>query len=243
MKVSRSPIIWFILLFPIGIQLLFAQVPSGIFSYTEQIKGKSTIHELRLKDGYLIYTAYESDPSKFIKSLGGFYTAQNDTLNLRLEFHSDYDTDPVTYKHYAYRMEGKDLVLDHKTFKAHPALAQPLDGIWLFATRGPDTGQERRGDSNPRKTLKFLLDGNFQWIAYNTETLEFFGTGGGLFTAENGTYTENIAFFSRDNTRVGSRLQFTYKLQYTDWHHNGENSKGEPMYEIWTRRNQSAGSE
>ncbi len=243
MKVTRCKIICFILVFPVSLQLLFAQIPSGVYRYTDQNKEKTTIHELKLKDGYMVQAIYETEPSKFIMSLGGFYTTQNDSLNLRLEFHSGYDTDPVTRKHYAYRMEGTDLVLDQKRFRAQSPLRQPLDGIWLFASRGPDTGQERRGDSNPRKTLKFLLDGTFQWIAYNTETLEFFGTGGGMYTAEDGTYTENIAFFSRDNTRAGARLAFTYELQGSDWHHKGENSKGEPMYEIWTRRLQPAGSE
>lgn len=243
MKFLRIQIILIIILIPMGMQLLFAQIPTGVYNYTERSKGKTTIHELKMKDGYLIYAAYDTDPSKFIKTMGGFYTAQNDTLHFRLEFHSDYDNDPVTRKRFSYRMEGKDLVLDHKTYMAQPQVEQPLDGIWLFAARGPDTAQERRGDNNPRKTLKVLLDGHFQWIAYNTETLEFFGTGGGRYTAENGTYTEDIVFFSRDNTRAGAQLQFNYALQGNDWHHKGESSKGEPMYEIWARRHQPAGSE
>ena len=88
----------------------------------------------------------------------------------------------------------------------------------------------------PRKTLKFLLDGRFQWIAYNTDSFEFHGTGGGAYTSENGIYTENIGYFSRDNTRVGATLEFNYELKGNDWHHTGKNSKGEPMYEIWAKR-------
>ncbi|MGB3144525.1 MAG: hypothetical protein WBB24_10480, partial [Maribacter sp.] len=112
-----------------------------------------------------------------------------------------------------------------------------LDSAWLFATRGPDTGQDRRGEESARKTLKFLKDGTFQWIAYDTDTMKFSGTGGGNFTSSNGVYTENIEFFSRDNARVGASLKFNYELKDDDWYHTGKNSKGEPMFEIWSRRN------
>ena len=44
--------------------------------------------------------------------------------------------------------------------------------------------------------MKFLKNGNFQWIAFNTETFQFFGSGGGTYSAKNGIYTENIQFFS-----------------------------------------------
>ena len=46
---------------------------------------------------------------------------------------------------------------------------------------------ERRRDTNqPRKTMKILVDGYFQWIAFNTNTFSFMGTGGGRYTAEDG---------------------------------------------------------
>ena len=81
-----------------------------------------------------------------------------------------------------------------------------------------------------------LGNGSFQWIAYNTDSFKFFGSGGGSYTSENGIYTEKIEFFSRDDSRVGAELQFNYELKGDDWHHTGKNSRGEPMYEIWSRR-------
>lgn len=111
-----------------------------------------------------------------------------------------------------------------------------MDGAWLFATRGPDNGQERRGEESSRKTLKFLKDGTFQWIAYDTDSFKFSGTGGGNYRAKNGIYTEQITYFSRDSSRVGATLEFKYDLKGNDWNHTGTNSKGEPMYEIWTKR-------
>ena len=84
--------------------------------------------------------------------------------------------------------------------------------------------------------MKILTPTRFQWIAYNTETKQFMGTGGGTYTAVDGKYTENIQFFSRDKTRVGMSLGFNFDVQEEDWHHSGNNSKGEPMYEIWAKR-------
>jgi hypothetical protein len=62
------------------------------------------------------------------------------------------------------------------------------------------------------------------------------GTGGGTYTFKDGKYTENIEFFSRDSSRVGSSLAFDGKLENGDWHHSGLSSKGDPIYEVWSRR-------
>ena len=85
--------------------------------------------------------------------------------------------------------------------------------------------------------MKILVDGYFQWIAFNTNTFSFMGTGGGSYTAENGIYMENIDYFSRDNKKVGISLNFSYLLKGQDWHHKGFSSKGDPLHEIWTFRN------
>jgi hypothetical protein len=95
---------------------------------------------------------------------------------------------------------------------------------------------QTRSTDGPRKTMKILSGKRFQWIAYNTATGDFFGTGGGSYTTVNGKYTENIEFFSRDNSRVGAALGFDYELIDENWHHSGFSSKGAPLYEIWSQR-------
>lgn len=110
-----------------------------------------------------------------------------------------------------------------------------LAGAWLITGRITDKVLEKR-TPGPRKTMKILSGTRFQWIAYNHETKEFFGTGGGSYTTENGKYTENIDFFSRDNSRVGAKLQFDFSLDDSDWRHSGLSSKGEPIDEVWTNR-------
>ena len=62
------------------------------------------------------------------------------------------------------------------------------------------------------------------------------GTGGGDYTTINGKYTENIEFFSRDNTRVGASLEFNYSLDNGNWIHTGLSSKGNSIHEIWSIR-------
>ena len=196
-------------------------------------------HELKIDGNYLIHTIYEKDPARFIKTTGGFFEIKGAELAIKLEFNSNYEADEVTSLNIPFAIKDSQLILGTSprlTLNHFEPVEQDLDGQWLFAARGPDEGQERRGDENPRKTLKYLQDNRFQWIAYNTETLKFHGTGGGSFSSKDGVYIEKIEFFSRDDSRVGAELKFDYELKNRDWHHTGNNSKGEPMYEIWAKR-------
>lgn len=212
-----------------------AQINPGIYiSDIDNVR-----HELKMTDDYMIHTIYEKSPARFIKTVGGFYDIDGSELNVKLEFNSNHEADGVTSLNISFALQDDQLVFGTNpklAFNHFESIEQDQDGQWLFAARGPDEGQERRGDENPRKTLKYLQDNRFQWIAYHTETFKFSGTGGGSFSSENGVYTENIEFFSRDDSRVGATLTFDYELKDGDWHHTGKNSKGEPMYEIWAKR-------
>lgn len=110
-----------------------------------------------------------------------------------------------------------------------------LSGAWLITGRMTEKGIEKR-TPGARKTMKILSGSRFQWIAYNNETKEFFGTGGGTYTASGGKYIESIEFFSRDNSRVGANLEFDFSLVDGDWRHRGKSSKGDPIDEIWSKR-------
>lgn len=222
-------------LFLVMVCHLSAQIEPGVY-----IADLADVrHELKMTGDYMIHTIYDTDPARFVKTEGGFYAVKGSELQVQLEFNSNYEGDSVKTLQIPFAVEKNRLVLGttpRLVFDRLESNAQDLDGQWLFATRGPDRGQERRGEANTRKTLKYLQDGRFQWIAYDTEGMQFKGTGGGSFSSENGVYTENIEFFSRDNTRVGAALKFDYEITGNDWHHTGKNSKGEPMYEIWSKR-------
>ncbi|MEO9892468.1 hypothetical protein [Aurantibacter sp.] len=212
-----------------------AQIKSGV--YISDLD--NVIHELKITNNYMVHSIYEKSPSRFIKTEGGSYTIKGSELNVKLEFNSNFEGDNIKSLHIPFTVKNQQLILGTNPrllFDKSKTTTQELDGQWLFATRGPDTGQERRGEQSARKTLKFLIDGRFQWIAYNTETFKFHGTGGGSFISKNGNYTEKIEFFSKDNSRVGATLNFQYEIKNNDWHHTGKNSKGEPLYEIWSKR-------
>lgn len=213
---------------------LLAQIPNGV--YMGQENGRQ--HEIKVAGSYIMHSVYETAPAKFIRTLGGSYLMKDSALQLDLEFNSAFAQDSARTLCLPFKISGGDLFWGDAALELSRTKdpEQPLDGLWLFTTRGPDTGQERRGEENTRKTLKFLLDGRFQWIAYDTANMRFSGTGGGSYTAKDGVYTETIEYFSRDNSRVGAHLEFLYEVKGTDWHHTGLNSKGEPLYEIWARR-------
>lgn len=213
---------------------LLAQIPDGV--YLGQENGIQ--HEIKVSGTYLVHSVYKSSPAEFIRTLGGRYSVEDGTLKWDLEFNSDFEEDSVRSQELPFQISGDKLFWGKESLELSRKEGpdQQLEGLWLFATRGPDTGQERRGEGNTRKTLKFLIDGRFQWIAYDTADMRFSGTGGGSYTAKDGVYTEIIEYFSRDNSRVGASLEFLYEVKGTDWHHTGLNSKGEPLYEIWARR-------
>ena len=219
------------------------QISEGIYVDTLENTSSKRIHQVKILDDYFIYTAYENEPANFIKTFGGFFTIEKTDaktlLVVLLEFNSNYEQDSIRQLSIPVKMIGEKLQLnwfEELTLEPIETKTQDLDGEWLFATRGPDTGQERRGEESSRKTLKFLKDGTFQWIAYDTESFRFSGTGGGSYSSKDGVYTEQIEFFSKDNSRVGATLEFNYELNENDWHHTGNNSKGKPMYEIWAKR-------
>ena len=208
-------------------QLFFCQTIFGqVFSFTTQENGQEIQHRILMDDEYYVETQFTTKPNQFIKTIGGFYNRKGNDLMVALEFNSNFSNDRI--KHIE--------VNDQDRWKEISNTNLPLQGKWLMAGR-VNGNQERRRDTNrPRKTMKILLKGFFQWIAYNTESFSFHGTGGGSYTATEGTYTETIDYFSRDNNKVGISLEFEYVKKGMDWHHQGFSSKGDPLHEIWTYR-------
>ena len=208
-------------------QLFFCQIIFGqVFSFTTQENGQDIQHRILMDDEYYVETQFTTKPNQFIKTIGGFYNRKGNDLMVALEFNSNFSNDRI-----------KDIVVnDQDRWKEISKTNLPLQGKWLMAGRVNDNQERRRDTNRPRKTMKILLKGFFQWIAYNTESFSFHGTGGGSYTAKDGTYTETIDYFSRDNNKVGISLEFEYVKKGMDWHHQGFSSKGDPLHEIWTYR-------
>jgi len=206
----------------------FALMQAQVYEYSTQVNGQTQTHRILMDEAYIVETVFVADPPLFIKAVGGFYKSDGNHISADLEFNSDYAKDSLSKGHWM-------RTADWKKVDAFPLA---LNGKWLMAGRVTDQGERRRDLSGPRKTMKFLVDGHFQWIAFNTTTFQFFGSGGGTYTAVDGKYTEQIDYFSRDNSRVGAALPFEFIQKENDWYHKGKSSKGDPMHEVWTKRMQ-----
>ena len=203
-----------------------------VFSFLSQENEKTINHRILIDDQYLIETQFSINPSEFILTRGGFYSQEGTSYEVALEFNSKHEEDGLTQ----IKINSSPLSLEAWNTISKELL--DLNGKWLMAGRVRDNKEQRRDITRPRKTMKFLKDGYFQWIAFNTETFQFFGSGGGYYTIAQGKYFEHIEYFSRNNTSVGRILPFSYSIRGDDWHHEGFSSKGDPIHEIWSSRKQ-----
>ena len=193
-----------------------SQINPGIYiSDIENVR-----HELKMTDNYMIHTIYEQSPARFIKTEGGFYNIEDSVLNVKLEFNSNYEADTISTLTIPFAIRDGQLILGTEprlVFNHFESIEQELDGQWLFAMRGPDEGQERRGDENPRKTLKYLQDNRFQWIAYNKEERQFIETKGGEYKTDGDQYTEEFHFYSENEEHVGTSQTFNFEMNDGIW--------------------------
>ncbi len=188
-------------------------------------------------DGYFSIAHYTADDHAFISTEGGMWSVTlGDQVQVQWEFNTQ-DTAKVGQTEYWNGdYDGYDLTLEGQTWKPVDSGGPgALAGAWMI------TGRQRDGALVPmrrgsRITMKILSGTRFQWIAYDTSTKKFSGTGGGTYTTEGGKYVETIDFFSRDKTRVGAVLPFDFELKDGDWHHSGLSSKGAAIYEVWSQR-------
>ena len=190
-------------------------------------------------DGYQAISTYESKSGKFINSNGGTWELMGDTMTEKVEFDTnnpDRVGSEVTFKVKITETTMSIVGTDMEFQRIDDGLPGDLKGAWLMAGRVRDGKKQLRNTSGPRKTMKLLSGKRFQWIAYNTESKKFMGTGGGTYTTKNGVYSENIEFFSRDNSKSGIELEFEYEIIDNEWNHKGFSSKGDPLHEIWKPR-------
>jgi len=205
--------------------LLF--LPTSLLAQVFHFNESGLTHRIFVDDSYLVETVFNTADGDFVLSRGGFFTQDGNAYDVQFEFNSDFKKDSLSTKKYLRQTSWKDVSVSD----------QKLEGKWLMAGRVKPEGEQRRDLTRSRKTMKILLNGYFQWIAFDTANMSFKGTGGGTYTAEGGTYVETLDYFSRDSKKVGKVLPFEYRRNEDDWYHKGFTSKGEPMHEIWHKRN------
>jgi len=190
-------------------------------------------------DGYQAIATYNAKTGKFIQANGGTWSLEGDTMTEMIEFDS---ANPERVgSEVSFNVEITDdtiKIIDSPMMMKRIDDGAPgkLQGAWLMSGRVRDGKEQLRDVTGPRKTMKLLSGTRFQWIAYHTESKRFIGSGGGTYTTVDGKYTENIEFFSKDDSKAGISLEFDYELVDGTWQHKGFSSKGDAMHEIWSVR-------
>ncbi|HZB14624.1 MAG TPA: hypothetical protein VE467_16410 [Chryseolinea sp.] len=193
-------------------------------------------------DGYFMFAIHSADGA-FVKAGGGNYKMKGNEYIEVLDFNSSDSTQVREPSTYTFSLRNDELTISTKgkknieVWKKVDGTSSAVSGAWRFGARVNDEGVagERRGGAFPRQTMKILSGNYFQWAAFNYETKQFSGTGGGTYKLQDNQYTETIRFFSRDNSRVGISLTFECKLIGTDWYHKGKGTTGNPVSEVWEK--------
>ena len=213
--------------------LIFLINPIQNFGQVYKVDKDGISTRVILDKDYIVLSKFESESGNFISTLGGYYKP-GESLNLNeyvydvnLEFNSNYDQDSI--KNFS--------IIKTSKWKNISKSNDILKGKWVMSGRYNNGEFRTRNTDLPRKTMKILIDGFFQWIAFNTETFKFSGSGGGEYETIDGKYIEIIQYFSRDDSRVGAVLDFNYEIKNKDWYHSGLSSKGNTINEVWTIRN------
>jgi hypothetical protein len=189
---------------------------------------------------YFSAAVYDMASNSFVGTCGGTYRIQDNTFvevhefnTLKPEFIGKEIRTPVEIKNdRIVFIENKE---NREWKKLDDGTPGALAGAWLITGRMENSALNKIAPG-ARRTMKILSGTRFQWIAYNVDTKEFFGTGGGTYTAADGKYKETIEFFSRDSSRVGKTLEFDFSIEDGNWRHKGLSSKGDPIDEVWTKR-------
>lgn len=235
----------FLMIFILTASVVYGQSLNGAWKLVTQNGKPFTEEAVKIySDSYFMFAIYDKE-GKFIKAGGGIYSVDKKNYTEVLDFYTTDSTKVRQPVNYSYSLKKDELTIEapmhgmvlKETWKKVDATTSPLNGAWRFGARVNDEGVagERRGGTSPRQTLKILSGNHFQWAAFNYETKQFMGTGGGTYKLEGGKYTETIRFFSRDNSRAGMSLTFDCRLEGTDWYHKGKGTTGNPVSEVWEK--------
>jgi hypothetical protein len=205
-----------------------------------QTEGGAVYATMICSEKYFAVAIYDQTSKKFIGTHRGSYRIDKNVFVAAIEFHSmnaeligkELRSNFEWKKGFFAVDDGSEKVRWTQIDDGSPG---QLSGTWIITGRIRE-GQMVKLNPGARKTLKLLSGTRFQWIAFNVQTKEFSGTGGGTYTTKAGKYTENIEFFSRDPSRAGKSLTFDFSIEDGDWRHKGTSSKGEAIEEVWTKR-------
>ena len=151
--------------------LVFLIYPFLNFSQVYHIDNEEDISRVILDNEYIVISKFKSDSGNFISTLGGYYQLNEGAYVINLEFNSNYDQDSIKSLSIVKTSKWKNISKENNTLK----------GKWVMSGRYNNGEFRTRNTDLPRKTMKVLIDGFFQWIAFNTESFKFSGSGGGEY--------------------------------------------------------------
>ncbi|VXC90855.1 conserved hypothetical protein [Sphingobacterium multivorum] len=233
--VMKNCTLLFFLFFGIYFSKIQAQqLHDGAYLYQDGINK----HLMLVKDHYISFISYDDVRKRFQHTWGGPLDKQPNLINIAIEYNSQDSSAIGKTTQLPYRSEADSLRLkianSYHLYIKQKKVPQDLDALWRIT--GRQQGEKMQDiPKADRKTIKILVDGYFQWIAINPAQKGFYGTGGGNYQYDNNRYTEKIQFFSRDNNRVGQELAFDGEIVDGRWQHRGKSSKGDDIYEIWSK--------
>lgn len=211
-------------------------------AYSQTLKGAWLLNMqtsetvLLITDSYFTYSMYSSQGKVFNQTWGGKYEFNGEEITVDIEFNSLDSTEVGKKKKLKVRLIGDLLKYSVLTFKrVDNANETDLAGTWQITARANELGVMENMPASARKTVKVMSGTRFQWIAMNSQTGQFFGTGGGTYTYDGGIYTETILFFPRNPDRIGAYLSFKADVNNSVWVHSGNSSTGTPIKEIWQK--------
>ena len=218
----------------------YAQSPVGAWErFYDDEDGNNIRSVVIFSEKFQSIVMYNAKTGEFIYSNGGTWELNGNMMTEKVEFdtaNSERVGDELTFEVIITNNSLSIPDANWEFSKIDDGMPGELNGAWLMSGRYRNGEKQMRSTDRPRKTMKILSGTRFQWIAFDTEKKEFKGTGGGTYTTINGKYSEKIEFFSRDNSRVGMNLEFNYNIDGGDWIHIGKTSKGDPLHEIWEKR-------
>lgn len=220
--------------------IIYAQSPFGAWEASSKAEnGDKLSNVVIFANGYQALSIYNATTGNFIHANGGTWRLEGDTMFESVEFHTD-NADrigtevsfKVSITDDTFQIVGSDMIFN-RLDNGEPG---SLQGAWIMSSKIRDGETQLLDTNSPIKTMRLLSGTRFQWIAYNTETKKFVGTGGGTYTSIDGEYIENTEYFSKDNSKAGLSLKFNYELIDDQWHHSGLSSKGDLIHEVWSVR-------
>jgi hypothetical protein len=168
------------------LSIILSMVAASAFGQSKELigawetKDQNQTRVITYVPGFFSVAIFNVGDKKFIGTYGGKYVVNNNELTEKIEYDIQNPENVGTERVIKITLSKQTLTLTGTTAGTFTRLDNgtpgKLAGAWLI------TGRLRNNELQPmnpgaRRTMKILSGTRFQWIAYNVETKEFFGTG------------------------------------------------------------------